>query len=269
MTLQRDLHSIVFWINKFLLKLNEQKCKVVSYGRNVDKSYTYSINGNNLENLDSYKDLGVCFDTKLKFGLHINDKVKKANSILGIIKRNFMCLSTDAFICLYKSMVRSHLEYAEPVWSPHYQEYIEMIERVQMRATKLLPGLRNKSYSARLKSLNLPTLKFRRLRGDLIEMYKIVHNIYDSNISLNINYAPCTVTRGSSKRIFPQHCKYDLRKHYFLNRVTNLWNGLPESVASAPTINIFKNCLDRFWENQAIVYDWHADISGTGNRSFE
>ena len=143
-------------------------------------------------------------------------------------------------------MVRSHLEYAEAVWNPHYQEYIEKLERVQMRATKLL----HKPYSARLKCLKLPTLKFRRIRGDLIELYQMINNIYDKDISLCFNFAPCTVTRGSSKKIFVQHCKYDLRKHYFLNRVTHLWNGLPESVVSAPTVNTFKNRLDRFWENQ-------------------
>ena len=200
MALQKDLHAIVDGINKYMLKLNEQKCKVVSYGRNIDNSFTYSINGNVLESLNCFKDLGVTFDSKLKFGLHINEKVNKANSILGIIKRNFLNLSEHAFLCLYKSMVRSHLEYAEPVWSPHYQEYIEKIERVQMRATKLLPGLKNKPYSARLKCLKLPTLKFRRVRGDLIELYKMITNIYDKDISLYIKFAPCTVT--NSKKIF-------------------------------------------------------------------
>ena len=269
LTLQKDLQAIVYWINKYMLKLNEAKCKVVSYGRHIDKSFSYSINGNDLENLDSYKDLGVIFDSKLKFGLHINEKVNKANAMLGIIKRNFTDLSKHAFLCLYKSMVRSHLEYAEPVWNPHYKEYIEKIERVQMRATKLLPGLKNKTYSARLKHLKLPTLKFRRIRGDLIELYKMINNIYDKDISLYINFAPCTRTRGSSKKIFAQHCKYDLRKHYYLNRVARLWNGLPESIVSAPTVNTFKNRLDLFWGNQHALYDWHSDITGTGNRSFE
>ena len=90
-----------------------------------------------------------------------------------------------------------------------------------MRATKLLPGFKI-CHIVRLKSLKLPTLKFRRIRGDLIELYKIVHKFYDTEISLNINYAPSTATRGSSLRIFQEHCKYDLRKHFFLNRVTNL-----------------------------------------------
>ena len=83
-----------------MLKLNEQKCKAVSYGRNIDTEYKYCINGNGLECLNSIKDLGVCFDYKLRFDQHINEKVNKANCMLGIIKRNFMNLSKHAFLCL-------------------------------------------------------------------------------------------------------------------------------------------------------------------------
>ena len=79
----------------------------------------------------SYKDLGVLFDTKLGFKQHIMDKVNKAYSMLGIIKRNFANLSHFSFLCLYKTMVRSHLEYAVSVWCPCWKEHIERMERVR------------------------------------------------------------------------------------------------------------------------------------------
>ena len=87
--LQKDLDYIVNSINRFLLKLNVKKCKFVSYGRHDDNRFKYYINAEELEHRDSIKDLGVTFDSKLKFDLHILDKINKANSILGIIKRNF------------------------------------------------------------------------------------------------------------------------------------------------------------------------------------
>jgi len=70
-----------------------------------------------LEHVQHIKDLGVIFDAKLNFSLHISDKVNKANSILDIIKRNFSYLSQECFVMLYKALVRSHLEYANAVWS--------------------------------------------------------------------------------------------------------------------------------------------------------
>ena len=81
---------------------------------------------------------------------------------------------------LYCAMIRPHLEYAQSIWSLHLLRDIDAIKNVQIRATKLVDGLNKLSYSERLRKLNLPTLVYRRLRGDLIEMYKHV-NIYKPN----------------------------------------------------------------------------------------
>jgi len=88
--------------------------------------------------------------------------------MLGIIKRNFRDIKQDAFIMLYKSLVRSHLEYANSIWSPYHVQDIEALEKFQKRATKLISSLKHNSYEERLRILHLPTLKFRRLRGDMI-----------------------------------------------------------------------------------------------------
>ena len=69
-------------------------------------------------------------------------------------------------------MVRPHLEYANQVWAPRYQRQIDVLENVQSRATRLIPGLKHLSYEDRLKYIKLPILTYRRLRGDLIEVYK-------------------------------------------------------------------------------------------------
>jgi len=108
------------------------------------------------------KDLGVQIDEKLKFGVHIHEKVNKAYSTLGLIKRNFKYMDKETFVNLYKALVRSHLEYASSVWSPHAIVQIEEVEKMQKRATKLVHDCNRLSYSDRLKYLNLPTLRFRR-----------------------------------------------------------------------------------------------------------
>jgi len=92
-------------------------------------------------------DLGVCFNEKLSFKEHIHAKINKAYMMLGLIKRNFKYLTIPTFIQLYISTVRSHLDYCSSVWAPYRKEDIEALEKVQKRATKILPGLKNLPYS--------------------------------------------------------------------------------------------------------------------------
>ena len=101
----------------------------------------YNIKENNqitpLEFEERYKDLGVTFDEKLSFRDHIHEKVYKAYAMLGI-KRNFKYISINNFILLYKSMVRSLLDYCVSVWVPCKNGDIEVLEKVQKKATNWL-----------------------------------------------------------------------------------------------------------------------------------
>ena len=125
--LQDDINKLSNWTDEWLIKLNINKCKVVSYGRNIDRNYSDHINDVQLEQLDLIKDLGVDYDSQLKFHKHMDDKISQAYSFPGLIKRNFTYLCKDAFIKLYKSLIRSHLEYAVQVWSPYTVAYIKKI----------------------------------------------------------------------------------------------------------------------------------------------
>ena len=92
-----------------VIKLKIKKCKVVSYGHHIDFSNDYYMQSDGLisvlEHLDSIKDLGVTFDSKLKFDQHINEKVNKSYSVLGLIYRNFRYTSSNTFVLLYKTLV--------------------------------------------------------------------------------------------------------------------------------------------------------------------
>ena len=91
--------------------------------------------------------------------------------MLGIIKRNFSFINRDIFIKLYRSLVRPHLEYGQCIWSPYLIHCKKEIEKVQRRATKIVPGMNNLSYEERLIKLKLSSLNYRRMRGDLIQKY--------------------------------------------------------------------------------------------------
>jgi len=122
------------WSDEWLLWLNIDKCKTVSYYLKyppLDTQY-HIVDGNTtyiLEKLNSINDFGVIFDSNLTLKDHVAQKINKAYSILGIIKRNFIHLDKSGFILLYKSMVRPHLEYANSVWCPYKQGDIKELEK--------------------------------------------------------------------------------------------------------------------------------------------
>ena len=119
------------------------------------------------------KDLGIIMNNELKFHKKTSAVVKKASRILGIIKKSFSCLDETMLPYLYKSLVRSQLEYGNVVWGPTYKGNIKSIERVQRRATKLVPAIKKLDYEDRLRNLGIPSLAHRRRRGHMIMTYKL------------------------------------------------------------------------------------------------
>ena len=164
-------------------------------------------------------------------------------------------------------MVRSHLDYCNSVWAPFKKSDIEDLERVQKRATKILPALKKLSYTDRLKRCGLPTLKYRRARGDMIETYKILTEKYDVSVAPTLALNKYLSTRGNDLKLDVINSRYDLRKHFFTRRVSALWNSLPNDVILADSTNLFKNKLDKFWQKQDLILNYKSEIAGIGNRS--
>ena len=92
--------------------------------------------------------------------------------MFALLRTTFQYLDAESFVLLYKTLVRTHLEFANSIWHPYKIKHIDMTENVQRWATKQLPGFKDLSYSECLKKLKLPTLSFRRVRGDMIELYR-------------------------------------------------------------------------------------------------
>ena len=145
------------------------------------------------------------------------------------------------------------------MWYPHLKKHVDLLENVQRRATRLLPNLKKLSYPERLKLLNLPTLVYRRHRGDMIQTYKLINNCYsiphDDLLSLKDKSSIRVLPRNNQFALYNEQSRKDLRKNFFSNRVTKLWNSLPNEVVLAPNTNIFKNKLDEYWST--IYFKFH------------
>ena len=119
--LQGDLNQLTNWSRKWLLELNEQKCKVMHFGHQ-NASQAYWLNNATLESTREEKDLGIYVTDNLKFSNHITKIAAKANSVLGRINRTFTFKDKDLMKFLYISLVRPHLEYASQSWAPHLKK---------------------------------------------------------------------------------------------------------------------------------------------------
>ena len=147
-------------------------------------------------------------------------------------------------LVLYKSFVRPHIEYANVVWSPYLKRQSSSLERVQRRATKMLTECKDMSYEQRIKYLNLHSVKGRRIRGDLLQTFKIINGLDDVCPDELFPKPIYNSTRNSDGKIFIQHCKKDKRKFFFSNRVAPIWNRLPQHVKDASDLNVFKMLID-------------------------
>ena len=237
-----DLKALERWQEKWQLRFNPVKCKVLHICGNDNPFNIYSLDGIELETIESEKDLGLIVNNKLDFGDQIKNCLSKANKMIAWISRNIICKSKDVMVLIYRSLIRPHLEYCVQAWSPNPRfgnwGLILSIEKVQRKFTRLINDIGTLPYGARLQSLNLTTLAERRIRGDLIEVFKIVRGIvnYGQNMfrmsrsNLNI------LSRGSKVS--------NLRRDFFSERVINHWNGLPTNVKLSTSVDTFKVNLE-------------------------
>lgn len=259
--LQEDINKLMVWSNKWLLKFHPDKCVSMKITHKLNHVCTesYVMGNHKLKESKCEKDIGVSIDNNLKFDIHVNNCVNKANRVLAVTRRTFECWNDNIFRMIFKGLVRPHLEYAAPIWSPYFDKYKDQIENVQRRATKLVPGLSQLSYPERLKKLKMPTLSYRRARGDMIQVYKLTTDHkegYDKSLPCMLNYNKDD-RRGHSKKLSMPGVNKDVRKYFFTNRIIEMWNDLPEKAVSAKTIVNFEKELDEYWKNQKMKYDDH------------
>ena len=199
-------------------------------------------------------DLGVTWKQDLSFSEEVTKRARKGNSIMGVVRRSYRSLTPTNFCLLFKALVRPHLEYAAPVWSPHLKKDCKALEDVQRRATKQVQQLKGLTYPERLQRLKLPTLVYRRLRGNMIEVYKITHGLCKVKQEELLPKKRYYGNRGHQWQLEKIRVSSSTRQHSFTHRIVTTWNTLPAEVVDAPSLNSFKSRLDKRWRNHPLMY---------------
>lgn len=249
--LQDDIYKLVDWAKRWQMRFNPSKCQTLHLGWRNER-HMYSIDGVQINSTDCVRDLGVLVTETLDLQEHTRACVAKANRTLGILRRSFDHMDQNTLSWLFKALVRPHLEYCHSVTHPTTERDMSLLEGVQRRATKLITALRDLPYESRLRTLQLPSIKYRLLRGDLIEIYKYTHNMIKSMPkSIKINR---DITRGHTYKLEKPRCRTSARAKSFPHRAINTWNTLTEHVVTAPSINSFKQRLDKQLRHLHYVY---------------
>ena len=305
--LQNDIDALAKWANKNKMKFHPDKCKVVPiapYGQGLrdyfDKNfpmkytYFYHLGDEELEFVESEKDLGVFVTSTMSWEPQVNYLYSKASSRLGLVKRAIHFIKCpkqkQAF---YTAVVRSLFEHCVQVWRPSSDTEIYKLERIQKRAVKWILSEQNFSYNdveyhSRLRDLNLLPIKYRFILSDLLLFHSIFYN--ESNIKLPDYYVkysdeekgrlrkcikPPDYFGGSVKTIDlqkPRESNYsDLSlkctiaetklkyKSSFFFRATQEWNRLPSDVRLIENSNQFRDNLLAYINTQAFCSEIEPD----------
>ena len=257
--LQDDLTSILRWAKRNNMQLHEQKFELLVHRACPVNSleslpftsdlYTYQVSKEVLlSSTKELRDLGVRISADLSWKSQISSVVSKGRSMAAWVLSVFRSREPEVMMTLYKTYVRSHLEYCSILWHPQNIEDIEAIEGVQRSFTSRIEGLSGKTYWERLEALNLMSLQRRRERYIIIMMWKILNGFVpnDMRIDFRLN------ERQGLKAVLPpipRECRNRVKTQYdssFAYLGPKLWNLLPKTINLIDTFHKFKGELTRF-----------------------
>ena len=246
--LQQDLDKLHEWSAKWLMEFNADKCHVLEMGKSIHRPHArYNLGGTELLKAESEKDLGIIVRNNLSPEGHINKIVGEGLAIVANVRITFSHLSEPLIKKIIESILRPKLEYAQVTWAPHLKKHIRKLERVQRAATKLVPSLHDKEYQERLQVLKLPSLEERRKRGDMIQLYKCVHQIDRIDRDDFLQLDPDRRTRGGHEmKLRMPGSTTDVKKFSFPARTIRDWNNMPGEVVRARNIHSFKEQYDKW-----------------------
>lgn len=213
--------------------------------RKGDVPPTYYLSNSPLDPVTSYRYLGVYITNNLSWNTHIEHITAKANQTLGYLRRNFFLAPAALKLLLYTTYIRPQLEYASSVWDPGHSTLIDMLERVQNRASRFILGNyhRTSSVTQMKFHLGLPALATRRKNARLC----LFHKIYYHNLALHAiwirppNYI--SSRQNHLQKVYVPHSNTVTHSTSFLPKTCNDWNRVPHSITSIVNPTLFKNAL--------------------------
>lgn len=244
--LSKDFATVLNWSHLWDLPLNTSKCQILT-SRDEEFAVKTTNVSLTLQRATEARDLGVIVACDFKPSAQCRHAANKARQELFRLRRVLSCTKAEVFLPLYKAVVRPHLEYCVQAWAPYLQKDIICIENVQRLATRMIEGQRGLSYEDRLANLGLFSMKRRRLRGDLIETFKIMKGL--SGLHPTDLFEPATADnlRGHCMKLKHRRSRLELRARFFANRVVPSWNKLPSALLECETVEEFKHSLDKNW----------------------
>ena len=261
--LQHSLDILYLWSSEWQLYISYQKCCIVIIDANFRRvlgydNFSFKLDTHILECKPATRDLGVIVDNRLTFSNHIAEITKKAHQRANLIFRCFSSKDVDTLLRAFTTYVRPLLEYNSQIWSPITINDIFKIEQVQKHFTKRLNGFSSFTYFQRLQLLKLDSLELRRLRSDLIFLYKILFDKIgiDSKSFVSVQNRQSMQLRSHRYQIIPLHRFHAARSDRCLfSRTTCIWNSLPADtdfgsihrfVKSLPNSFLVKYCKLNF-----------------------
>ena len=257
--LQHDLDAVISWSTQNNMDLHEQKFELLNYGLKKSSllrhlpftsnllSYT-TQKGTDLEPSSVVRDLGVTLTSDCSWSLHINTIADRARKMASWVLGVFQNRSRNIMLLLYKSMVRSRLEYCCPLWDPHLVRDIQTLESVQRAFTRRIAGVQQLDYWERLDALNLMSLQRRRERYIIIYAWKIHKGLAPNDLGLEFYDAG---RLGLKARLppFRKGAPMYIQSMYdqsFAVKAPKLWNTLPLSVNTSSDLDSLKTRLGVF-----------------------
>ena len=243
--LQNDLFKLTDWELKWGMLFHPDKCNTLQVTRARNPlTFTYSLKGQDLEAVNTAKYLGVDLSNNLSWNSHMDRTTKKANSMLGFLRRNLRINNSDTKAS-YKTLVRPNLEYCASVWSPYTATGKRKVEMVQRRAARYATN-RNHNTSSEtdmLQDLDWESLESRRAKIQLTLLFKVIQDPVDIPASAYLTPASTRTRANHTKKLRQISSKSDGYKHSFFSRTIPVWNSLPATVAEAPDLVSFKQGL--------------------------
>ena len=256
--LQTDLNELGRWSQDNNMCLNGEKFELLHYTLNktllwrelpfYPEGTYYTPDGFEIQPKDCVRDLGIQLTNDLSWDRHIGKMTSEARRISGWVLRAFKTRSPKTMLILYKSLVRSKLEYCCALWDSSKISDIQNVEAVQRKFTKRIDGMHELGYWERLKKLNLYSMQRRRERYSIIMMWKMANNEAPNNIGVKF-YQNSRLGKRAEIPTCPTTTQTSVASKYhesFGCRAARLWNSLPKDINTAEDLPVFKYRLGKW-----------------------